>query len=981
MGGTSKNKNTTNAALSKDSKNGNGGSSSRGSSHKNNSRNGTTTMQQQQQQREEEEQQQDPFIVYVSFRFIIITLLGSTMLAFVVGQAARRMIVESIIPSSSSSSKATTMISQGLGGLSSLLSNDSGPASRIESTQQQEQHHQQQQQQPLKQQLPHPMMGEGKKVPRTIYTSKNYDTGRSVTSDSLMAREVKGTATMPQQKKHFENANDEWVKCNDTDNYCQIPSPEEDNNNDDDEEEIHEPAGQHLLIDIEFVDEVFLNSKERLAQAMVDLVGLSGLTLLSYHCHEMEPMGVSCAGVLLESHVSFHTWPIPGVITLDLFTCGPKQLVPLLPLIKQLFAIPRTTTTIHNIKAATAAATTTTTKKAKTETETNRQPHMLWGFKRRGFLRTEGFDAGTTDLHNLLLGVMEFEMKTQVASVETEYQHIEIYDVIHPRFNSLEAYERSLSNDGSYESQHPELFRPDRIVYLDGVMQSRRYGDAGYHEALVHPAMFAHPNPQNVIIIGGGEGATLREVLKHNTVKNVIMVEIDEKMVDVSRTYLPEWSDCSDIVGSTPSCFNDPRVTNVYGDAIKFFLDNWPKTGKGDNHYKMENVDVVIMDALDPGDDVGFSDLLFDNQEFGDALKKSLGNSGIFIAQKGESENLNSANEWNTRSRHSSLFRDVLKKAGFQSLKDYDASHGGFMGVWSFLIAFTDASKKFLWYGNEALVNLKIRKRLRRTLSGELSLKYFDGAAMQSYHFPSRSVETVFCRTQPDAFGCDKHHGIDPYVSDIKVEKLLVKESSIENAGQGVFATETIYEGTHLGLGEAVRDMYIDPFSYSLLDSYLNHDTFRDGPWKVFDKYLNGLGNANYLFGGEDRSIDSSGIATFIINHGCDGSYNVGLGTNFSEQTANEGNWFKHNQKEWQDYIYNPYIDRNAWVLMHTLLGVARRDILAGEEITDNFLNRIASSEIMWKRAVVDLKKQCDSKGARGEGNEKLEQNQHDQEQ
>ncbi|OEU21352.1 S-adenosylmethionine decarboxylase, partial [Fragilariopsis cylindrus CCMP1102] len=80
--------------------------------------------------------------------------------------------------------------------------------------------------------------------------------------------------------------------------------------------------GQHLLIDIENVDSAFLNSEERLANAMLDLINECGLTLLSYHCHKMVPMGVSCAGVLLESHVSFHTWPTEGVITIDLFTCG-----------------------------------------------------------------------------------------------------------------------------------------------------------------------------------------------------------------------------------------------------------------------------------------------------------------------------------------------------------------------------------------------------------------------------------------------------------------------------------------------------------------------------------------------------------------------------------------------------------------------------------------------------------------------------------
>ena len=102
---------------------------------------------------------------------------------------------------------------------------------------------------------------------------------------------------------------------------------------------------------------------------------------------------------------------------------------------------------------------------------------------------------------------------------------MDVYDVVR-RHNvkGLDLYKKSLLNDGSYESLHPEFFAPDRIVFLDGVLQSCKSGDAAYHEALVHPAMFAHENPRRVAIIGGGEGATLREVLKHNTVEKVIMI-------------------------------------------------------------------------------------------------------------------------------------------------------------------------------------------------------------------------------------------------------------------------------------------------------------------------------------------------------------------------------------------------------------------------------------------------------------------------
>jgi spermidine synthase len=134
------------------------------------------------------------------------------------------------------------------------------------------------------------------------------------------------------------------------------------------------------------------------------------------------------------------------------------------------------------------------------------------------------------------------------------------------------------------------------------VLQSRRSGDAAYHEALVHPGMFTHKNPKRVAIIGGGEGATLREVLKHSTVEKVVMIDIDEKMVQLSRQFLPFWSDCSMLENTTQSCFNDPRVETYYVDAFKWFIERFSATKQDANvsgdELTEDAFDVIIMDAL-----------------------------------------------------------------------------------------------------------------------------------------------------------------------------------------------------------------------------------------------------------------------------------------------------------------------------------------------------------------------------------------------
>ena len=148
--------------------------------------------------------------------------------------------------------------------------------------------------------------------------------------------------------------------------------------------------------------------------------------------------------------------------------------------------------------------------------------------------------------------------------------------------------------DASYYSQNQELFAPERSVFLDGIMQSTSTGERSYHESLVHPALFAHPNPTRVAIVGGGEGATLREVLKHNTVQEAIMIEIDEELVFVSRQHLQAWSDCSDLEGSALWCGNDVRATIYYEDALAWFIDRY----HDEANIKDDALDVIIMDAL-----------------------------------------------------------------------------------------------------------------------------------------------------------------------------------------------------------------------------------------------------------------------------------------------------------------------------------------------------------------------------------------------
>jgi S-adenosylmethionine/arginine decarboxylase-like enzyme len=326
---------------------------------------------------------------------------------------------------------------------------------------------------------------------------------------------------------------------------------------------------RNLHVDMKKIDERFLRSDEQVLDSMMKVVDLieSSALLAAPTCHRMNDDRLSCEMLNSHSHIYLHTWPGSGVLCLNLFSCQDDSLVLILPKLTEIFHYHAPVASLSRVQ---------------------------WTYKERGNHDMQSIESAG-DIAQFLQGWMDYDMKNLVASVSTKFQTIEIYDVINPRFRSLEQFQDSMAQNGSYESMHPELYRPDRIVYLDGIMQSRSFGEAAYHEALVHPAMFTHKSPKRVAIIGGGEGATLREVLKHNTVELVTMIEIDELMVNVSKQHLPEWSDCSMLVGSARSCFDDHRAELFYTDAVEWFIVHFGDQLKINASHRY---DVIIMDAL-----------------------------------------------------------------------------------------------------------------------------------------------------------------------------------------------------------------------------------------------------------------------------------------------------------------------------------------------------------------------------------------------
>ena len=117
-----------------------------------------------------------------------------------------------------------------------------------------------------------------------------------------------------------------------------------------------------------------------------------------------------------------------------------------------------------------------------------------------------------------------------------------------------------------------------RALVLDGIIQTTEKDEFIYHEMIAHPAMMAHPNPQKVLVIGGGDGGTVREAVRYQSVTQADLVEIDEKVIWASRKYLPEIS-CA---------LSDRKVRIFVEDGLEFV--------KGKENY----YDVILVDSSDP---------------------------------------------------------------------------------------------------------------------------------------------------------------------------------------------------------------------------------------------------------------------------------------------------------------------------------------------------------------------------------------------
>ncbi|WP_045364514.1 polyamine aminopropyltransferase [Methyloceanibacter caenitepidi] len=167
--------------------------------------------------------------------------------------------------------------------------------------------------------------------------------------------------------------------------------------------------------------------------------------------------------------------------------------------------------------------------------------------------------------------------------------------------------------DTQTEHQQLIIFENDdfgRVMMLDGVVQVSTKDEFVYHEMMAHVPLFAHGKAKNVLIIGGGDGGVLREVLRHPEVKRATLCEIDRSVIDLCREHFPEISD---------GAFDNKRTRVVIADGTKFVAET------------DERFDAILVDSTDP---IGPGAVLFTKEFYADC-KRALAPGGVLVTQNG----------------------------------------------------------------------------------------------------------------------------------------------------------------------------------------------------------------------------------------------------------------------------------------------------------------------------------------------------------
>lgn len=374
--------------------------------------------------------------------------------------------------------------------------------------------------------------------------------------------------------------------------------------------------GRHILVEFFGCNPNIMNDVIQIETSMVDAAVKSQATVINSTFHHFSPYGVSGVVVIQESHLAIHTWPEYGYAAVDVFTCGPDV-----------------------------------------------NPWIAYDFLK------ERFEAKHGSAMEINRGQIDLLERMDIPQLALEREKTE--KKIKPTFkrdvwftDKDENIALSLRHSGEllYHAQSDiqrvrvlNSYAYGKILAIDDMVMVSEKDEFVYHEMITHVPCFLHQNVQKALVIGGGDGGTIRELFRHDSIQEVVMVEIDQHVIDASKAHFPKVA-CQ---------FDNPKLSLHIDDGIEYV-----------KQCAAEQFDLVIIDGSDPA---GPAEGLFSESFYRD-VHRILKKDGI-VALQSESPMFHAQAFLDLNDCLSSIF-------GIQSVSRYLAFISTYpTGMWSFTIA------------------------------------------------------------------------------------------------------------------------------------------------------------------------------------------------------------------------------------------------------------------------------------------------------
>ncbi|MEH7178965.1 adenosylmethionine decarboxylase [Neobacillus vireti] len=336
--------------------------------------------------------------------------------------------------------------------------------------------------------------------------------------------------------------------------------------------------GQHLIVDAFNCQHDILNDAEQLKEVLIKAIDDIGMEILSVNFHSFSPQGVTGVIGISTSHFSIHTWPEKGYAALDLYTCGEQDIWPAFKDILQ------------KIKA-----------KRVEVFEVNRGEEVNQSPVRK--------------ILNLTSDTVNVDFSNSSELFQLRDDQGNVWDLM--QLKELALGKHDILYHGSSPFQDILLVKANDVrLYLNQELQFCSLDERYYHEALIYPVMEMAASHERVLILGGGDGLALREVLKYSGVEHVDLVDIDPVMLQLSKTEPV-------LLEQNNQSFFDARVHAHTMDAKKYITGN------------LKPYNVIIIDFPDPTDPI--ISALYTKELFSQ-IASHLTDDGVLVCQSNSPE-------------------------------------------------------------------------------------------------------------------------------------------------------------------------------------------------------------------------------------------------------------------------------------------------------------------------------------------------------